>query len=594
MVCSSRSVPLSLLLLASCTGSIGVSSQGGPIGGDADLSGSGGSGDGGSVPPDPDDPFRPTLVECRKTATPKPGRAPLRRLSRIEYDRTMRALIGDNSAPSKGLPLDVIVPIEKEGTGFDNEASHQSAGGDAAENFFETGETMARNAIANLVTLAPCSKGENTDETCVRSFITAFGMRTYRRPLTSTEVSDLLTTYQAGRQSADVPTGFRLLLTRMFSSPHFLYRPEFGVPDAAQGIARLTSWEMASRLSYLFLNSMPDEALFAAAQTDKLRTPDDIAEQARRLVKHPDAPVAMRRFFTNLFQLDRIAGLPESVTKDPGLFPGFAAVAPAMREEVVRTIDHVLWSDEPSLGRLFSLDYTFMNKALATFLKVPGAESMSTEFSRVELSDRSTPIGPTRRRGILGASGILAAFGKPRETSPILRGRFVLQQMLCVRVPDPPPGIAPAPTDPTMTTRERFESHGVASCASCHRSMDPIGFAFEDFDAAGRAQTLDKGKPVDTSGVLTATDVNGPFANGAELSEKLADSEQLRQCFSQHMFRYAHGRLVEGEEDGEDRGALEAMACQFNKNNDNLQELFVAVTQTDSFRFKKLDMGAGI
>ncbi len=195
----------------------------------------------------------------------------------------------------------------------------------------------------------------------------------------------------------------------------------------------------------------------------------------------------------------------------------------------------------------------------------------------------------TQRMGLLTAAGILSAHSKPLETSPILRGQFIVDQIICANVPAPPPGVPPvAAPNANQTTRERFLEHQKDSCATCHRVMDPPGFAFEGFDTVGRARDKENGKLIDASGVLaTGTDLDGPFTGPVQFSQKLAGSADVRACVAKQWFRYAHGR-EDADADGKSIGQI---SCAFNKGVHSLRDLLAALTQTDSFMYKPASAG---
>ncbi len=517
-----------------------------------------------------------TAAESDKSSLPPggPGPSPLRRLTREEYNNTIADLLGDDTKPARVFPADVTVH------GFDNNAGPQVVTGTQAGDYLQAAEVVAGRAVGKLASLVGCNPAQAGEEACARTFITSFGRRAFRRPLTPLEVTRLLTSYTAGRALDSFQTGIEVAIARILQSPQFLYRVEVGEPAAA-GRVRPTSWEMATRLSYFLWASMPDDTLFRAAEANLLLTRDQVAAQTRRMLDSPRAHRMVSRFHEQWLTLGKI----DELEKDAKLFPEFkTALRPLFKQETLQLIDDVVWKGDGDLRKLFTADYSFMNKDLATFLGIPGASAMSSAmFSRVQLAPTGPP-GTTQRMGVLTQAGLMSAQAKLAETSPVLRGKFVLEQTLCLELPPPPPNVANAlpPADPKATTRQRYEQHAKAECASCHRLLDPIGFALENFDAVGRWRSQEGGRPLDVQGVIAGTgDVDGEVVGAIELVRKLASSAQLGKCIARQWFRYAHGRA---EVPDDERGIAD-LAAQLGTKGYSFRELVVAMTQTEAFSY---------
>jgi hypothetical protein len=572
MLSSARRLMFSLAtaaLFGACVGSISVDPAPNQNDDDGDMAGgsSNRGGDGGT----PTIPLRPEEAACPPRGALSPGPAPLRRLTRAEYNTTVLDLLNDASNPGDAFPPEATVH------GFVNNVTTQAVTFTLADDYFKSAEQLATRAITKLDSIAPCDVAKMGEDACAKAFIEGFGRRAYRRPLQDDEKTALFSTYQKGRTSGDHRNGVKLVMTRMLASPFFLYRPEFGTgAGPATGVVALTPWETATRLSYLLWGTMPDAALFEAAAANQLSTDEQIATQAQRLLADPRAKPALQRFYSGWLMLDRLA----QSSKDDQEFPGFGSLVPAMNEEITKLMDELLW--EGTFGDLFTADHTFMNKALASFLSIDESTSMGATFDRVTLSPEGT-MGPKRRMGILSTAGLLAAHSKPNETSPILRGKFVSEQILCMEVPFPPGDVPPAPAvDATdLTTRERFEQHSASECASCHKLMDPLGFAFEHFDAAGRFRATEKGKDIDASGILAGTDVNGSFTDSVGLSARLSDSQRVRACAARQWTRHALGR----EDTHDDARTLAQLSCGFRGRDARFIDLLTAFTTTDAFRY---------
>ncbi len=495
----------------------------------------------------------------------QPGRAPLRRLTRAEYNNTVRDLLGDTSNPA-----DAFVR-EEEQNGFNNNAEVQGMTPILAEQLMLAAENVAARATEHLADLVPClATAEQT--ACMRRFIASFGERAYRGPLDEDEVDHLYAVFASGLIE-DARTGIELVLQTMLQSPRFLYRIEFGDTASSMPVVRLSSWEMASRLSYLFWNSMPDEALFAAARTDQLRTKEQIVAQAERLLVDPRTRATAANFHAQWLGLAALA----TATKSRHVFPAFSeAIRTAMRSETEMFLDDAVWEGPGDLATLLAAPYSFMNADLAAFYGLTGPAGSS--FERVELDT-------TQRIGLLTQGSLLSINAHSDQTSPVTRGKFIRQRFFCQDPPPPPPDVmAVAPSvDPNLTTRERFAAHAEsASCASCHRLMDPIGLTFEHYDGVGRYRSFENGRAIDASGSLVDTDVDGPFTGVPELVSRLLESQQVRDCVVTQWFRFAYGR----GEGADDACNLRMLEDQFDASKSNIRSLLLALTQTDAFLYR--------
>ena len=341
---------------------------------------------------------------------------------------------------------------------------------------------------------------------------------------------------------------------------------------------------MASRLSFMLWRTMPDDQLFGAAQAGALSTPDQIAAQVTRMLQDPRARAMVADFHDQWLRVGAIA----TVEKDRTIFPAFdASVAGLMQQETRAFLDHVVWDDDGTLATLFGAPYSFMNATLAGYYGETGVSGAA--LVKVDLD-------PARHAGLLTQGGLLSLLAKGNQTSPVHRGKFVREQLLCQQLPPPPPDIQIKPPDlsPTLTTRERFTQHAADNaCSPCHRLMDPIGLGFENFDGAGKFRTMENGQPVDASGRVEQADavVAGDFNGVADLGRKLAQSADVQRCVSTQWFRYAYGRA----ETDADACSLATLQTRFVSSGANVRELLVALTQTDAFLYRRqpLDVGGG-
>jgi hypothetical protein len=490
-------------------------------------------------------------------------------MTRFEYSNTVRDLLGDATDPAAGFGA------EEEALGFNNNAANLVTSAALAEKYMLAAEGISARATEPLSRNVPCDPATVGDDACARQFIAQFGKRAFRRPLTSDETAMFFGLFDAGRKGADFRSGIQLVIEAALQSPPFLYRVELGTTAAAgEQVVRLNGWELASRLSYFLWGSMPDDALFAAAEAGQLATPAELAAQARRMLDDPRAKQAVANFHQQWLDFDRLA----SVGKDAKLFPEWSpAVGELMREETSSFIEDVVFKGGGDLKGLLTAPYSFLNAPLAKLYGVPGPTG--TAFEKVNLD-------PTQRAGILTLGSLLTINAHSNQTSPVHRGKLVRELLLCDRMPPPPPTImitAPSP-DPGSTARQRFAQHSADSaCSACHALMDPLGFGFENYDALGRFRTEENGKTIDASGTITSSDIDGPFTGVVDLARKLAGSGEVQACYATQWFRFAFGR----GETAEDACTMAKLRTQFAAKQGNIKELLVSFTQTDAFLYRR-------
>ncbi len=530
-------------------------------------------------PPVEPPPSEPIAESC--TGEIEPGPSPLRRLTRIEYDNTVFQLLGDNSRPGRAFPPD------EEAGGFDNQAAALSVSPVLAENYQSAAESLAATYAARQVERLDGCAAPVDRETCAasaRAFVQTFGLRAFRRPLSAAEVT-LHTGLFAqgvalGEGDYDPQAGLSLIIEAMLQSPHFLYRVEFGRnPDAAPGeVVELSSYEMASRMSYLFWNTMPDQVLLDAAAADSLRGAEQIGEQARRLAVAPRAREAVRNFHRQWLGFDEIEHIA-SAGKSPAVYPDYDEhLLPLLQEEAEAFVEHVIFDGEGTMQALFTAPYSMMNAELAGFYGVSGPAGEA--FEPVELDS-------ARYAGFMTQAGLLAHHAKPDGSSPIHRGLFVRERLLC-QIPPPPPDVVPeAPlVDDTLTTRQQYAQHKEDPlCAGCHVLIDEIGFGFEQFDGLGRFRETQNGQAIDATGSFHSTvDIDGPFEGVVDMAHRMADSTQVRDCVVKQWFRFGHGRA----ETEADACTLDTLSLDFEASGRDIKSLLVALTQTDAFRYRRV------
>jgi hypothetical protein len=463
------------------------------------------------------------------------------------------------------------------GLGFTNNAEVQTVSDLLAEQYESAAASLALGATQNLPKLLGCTPTPSTEDSCVRSFLTTFGMKAFRRPLETTEVDRFFAFYAKSKQAYDFETAVRLTLQGLLQSPNFLYRVETGRSAVTGTPTKLSGYETASRLSYLLWSTMPDAELFNAASSGALDAPQGIADQARRMLKDPRTKQSVGTFFSQWLDLDKL----DKVDKDTNVFPSFTKdMRGLLRRETELFVTDVVFGGGGTMDTLLRGGYSFMNKALADYYGLTGPKGDA--FEKVVLDPR--------RAGLLTQGSLLASYANNNQTSPIARGFFVRDRLLCSPPPPPPANVnAKPPTfDPSLTTRERFAAHRTSpSCSGCHRLMDPVGLGFEHFDGIGRWRDTEAGKPIDATGELEDTrDIDGPFDGVIDLATKLSQSAEVRECMVRQWFRFGYGR---GETDA-DQCTLDALAAAFDQTHGDINQLLVALTQTDVF-FYRNDQG---
>jgi hypothetical protein len=527
----------------------------------------GGSNSGGGMPgPGPTPVATPGLSV---------GVSPLRRLTSQQYLNTVRDLLKLDAAAVLGpgsLPNDNSI-VERFASNADGAVTSSGV-----DQYADAAATLAAKAITNLGGLVPCSPAAGNAE-CASTFIAGFGRRAFRRPLTQVEVDRYKRAYTAG---GDFSNGIRLVVQAMLQSPKFLYHVEPVPADAAGKILALDSWSMASRLSYFFLNTMPDDELFAAADKNELGNAEQVGRAASRLMADARFQETTRYFHDQWLELGEVRG----ADKDATLFPTWNdEVKGLLAEQTYKFVENAFASSGGGgkLAALMTSTTTFMKGPLYELYGLP--KGAGADWAKVELNDQ-------QRGGILTHAGFMAGLAHEDRTSFILRGKVVREALLCTPVPPPPPGLNASETDipATATARERSEKHRTeASCAACHQLFDPVGFAFETYDAVGRFRDKDgSGKAIDS--VLDfneKTGLDGHYANALEFVKKLGDSDELGACVTKQWMRFALGREVEDGAMGADQPSLDA-GKKALKEGGKITDLLAALARSDAFRHQKV------
>ncbi len=381
----------------------------------------------------------------------------------------------------------------------------------------------------------PAATGE--EAACAEKIITALAHRAYRRPIAADDLPQLMALYQQGAASGGFETGVRLALQKILVSPEFLFRVEFDPAGAAPGsVHRIRDVELASRLSFFLWSSIPDDELLAVAERGDLSDPKILEAQVRRMLADPRSQSLVKNFTGQWLFLRNLAG----IQPDTSAFPNFDEnLRDALRKETELVLESTLREDR-SVADLLNTDYTFVNQRLAEHYGIKGV--YGSEFRRI-------PVTDPKRQGLLGHASIMTVTSYPDRTAPTIRGKWVLEQLLGTPPPPPPPNVPALKEDSAvrvLTMRQRMEEHRASpQCAVCHRIMDPIGFALENFDGLGRWRDVDgEGTTkIDSSGVLPdGTAFDGPVGLRDILVSKRS---MFVETFTERLLTYALGRGVE-------------------------------------------------
>lgn len=519
----------------------------------------------------PSGPSGPMLCEAGEVHA---GRAPIRRLTRFEYNNTVRDLFSDTTQPANALPPEEL------GNGFGNDADTISVPGLLAEQYGVVAEGIAARATAPaaLSRLAPCASAVTaaTEDACLRTIIDNVAAQAFRRPLAAGESDDLFSLAQALRATANstFATTVSGVIQAILQSPDFLYRIEFGVPDPAQpDLRRPTGDEMATRLSYFFWGTQPDESLRAAARTGELLGAEGVRAQAARMLDDPRSRTVLRFFFDNLLP---ISGLTD-LQRDRALFPTFTSeLGASMHEETQRFLEYEIFEGGGTWPSALTAPYTFVNGTLANFYGMTGVTG--SDFVKV-------PVDTSQRLGFLTQAGVMTGTITTNRSNPVLRASFILNRLMCrkISLPTDPAILAlvQVPADTSgATARERFSKHSSqAVCRSCHQLLDPIGFALENYDPVGQYRTEESGVPIDASSMMPGSDET--IVGGVELARWLAENSDVQDCFASHWVEFAYGQTLRQD----DACTRSAVNVAFEESGYDVKELLLALTQTDPFLY---------
>jgi len=550
-------------------GMAGSAMQSGGAGGTGGTVTAGTAGTGGTmmVPPPVDTP----------PAAESAGILPMLRLTHREYENTIRDLLGAAPGAADGFELD--------GPGDNGFETPNNVAKINAEMYMERAATLAATAMADGKLPVPCTAPSGTvaETTCATDFITSFGRRAYRRPVTSAESADLVALFQTARDLGfDFNQSLTHVVSEMLQSPNFLYHWELAdeapLADSADPtLVNLSAYQLASRLSYFLWETMPDEALLTAAGSGELATPDGLADQAARMLMDTvRARDGLFNFHRQWLHVDNLVDL----------LPG-TNLGQELGGELSAFVGSVMLEGDGTLKTLLTAPYTFVN---ATTAPEYGTTASGSTFTRFDFD-------PSQRAGILMQVPFLRTNG---TAPPVDRGLVVYRQLFCGSVP-PPPLVVPEvrPPEAGMTTRERFADHAENACATgCHALFDPWGFAFENFDSIGHYRTTEENKPINAAGepLPSGTGVGGvtpngveiPFNNAQELVAALGENEEVRWCTARQWSRYMLGRLEGTPDTGSIENAYKAASTAAGYS---VRDFLVSLVKTKAFRLRTPSAG---
>lgn len=492
----------------------------------------------------------------------------LARLTHVQYDNTASDILGFDVQLSSEFLSDISI------SGFSNNIEELRVAGRLGRDYRRAAEHLAARYVQerDLGEVVSCEPSESE---CAAEFIKKFGRRAFRRPLKKHEQEAYGALFAQGSSLAENEDpfldGVQVVVEAMLQSPKFLYRVELTSEPQEDGFIQLDSYELATRLSYMLWNTTPDNELLGAARDGELDTREGVVAQARRLADDPRLASAVLDFHRQWLKLSEY----QNLTKDPDAFPSHGPdLERAFVQETEMFIQDVVVTQGKGLASLFTAPYSFVNEDLAPLYDLSG--DFGPEFEKVELD-------PELRGGLFTQPGFLASHAYPNDTSPIHRGVFLLRTILCRPIPDPPGDIdltLPETNDEIITTRDQVELHtSPVGCNNCHSLINPIGFAFENFDAIGQARQEDNGAPVNTAGSVELSSGELQFEGAVDLSAQIASSSEAAFCYAQNWARYAYGRLSSVS----DKEPIQSFADRLIDDDYSVGDLLVDIAQTKAF-----------
>ncbi len=526
--------------------------------------------------------IRQRLDTHYRTSKPEAGRVTVRRLNRQEYNNTIRDLFGIDFKPAANFPED------DSGHGFDTIGDVLSLSPLHFEKYLAAAESILDRSIIAPIQGKPIDVSKITDfhrktfakavtpqtrDAVAKETLGKFAARAFRRPLADAELDRYLRFMTIADKEGDgFVRGIKLAMQAMLVSPHFLFRWELDTPASGTSPQRpMNDFELASRLSYFLWSSMPDEALSNLAGKGLLRK--NLESEVRRMIRDPKSEAFVANFAGQWLQIRNL----NVVTPDKTLFPIFTdQLRDDMRRETELFFQYIMKEDR-SVNEFLNANYIFANERLAKHYGINNVRG--EQFQRINVTG-------TARGGLLAQASILTITSNPNRTSPVKRGKWILENILGTPIPAPPPNVPELDEKKVLSgnLREQMVQHrSNANCSSCHERMDPIGFGFENFDAVGRWRLNDGGTPINAADKLASGEsFNGPAELKALLYKRKAD---FSRCLTDKMLTYALGRGMEHF----DRATIESIVTSLEKQNGKFSALVIGVVKSMPFDMRRVD-----
>ena len=513
-----------------------------------------------------------------------PGQPMIRRMNRTEYANTIRDLLGIHINAGHALPDDGAG-----GEGFDNAAETLFISPIYAEKYLEAAKSAIGHALRDPTVksriLSALPNEQTTPRQAARQVLAKFLPRAFRRPVTDAEIDEYLTLFhRAYEEDGSYESAIEFVLIGVMVSPKFLFLGE--EPGAQEKPTLVSHYEMASRLSYFLWASMPDEELLQLAHLERLHDEGVLVQQVQRMLRSDVDRRGLRRGakvrdFASSFMEQWLGtrALGREFTPDKSVAPRYdSELEGGMKYEPIFFFEDLL-AENRSLLNLIDSDFTYVNRRLAKHYRVKGKFREQPKFVQLNEDDH--------RGGLLGMSAVLAVSSLPHRTSPVLRGKWILETMLGTPPPPPPPNVPALEVDESegikpATLREQLELHRAdAKCASCHDAMDPLGFGLENYDVLGHWRSQVDGTPIDASGRLpSGQEFNGPD----QLKKLLLDRrDQFARNLTRKMLGYALARSLTHE----DRCVVESITQELVENDYKAQTLITEIVKSVPFRYKQ-------
>lgn len=512
----------------------------------------------GGVPGDgdPEGPSPETLNEI--------GVSGLRRLTVAEYDATVRDLVGYAVDSESALPEDLRTP-------YDNDYTLQLA----SEALITSADVLAGEIAEAVIAdaslrdgVVPCSPSGPDDSDCYREFVTTFGRRAFRRPLSDEEIEGFMRFVDHGVTSDDFYVAVDSGLRAFFQHPSFLYRVELGTEvEGEPGVFRLTDYELATRASYLLIGSTPPNWLLDDAEAGKLSDRAGIQAVVNKLIDDDKTLDRVARFHAMWMSYEKLPHAPDLTN--------------AMQQETRALIERVIFDEQRPWVDMLTSSETYLTPELATHYGLPAPSGGAGWVD----------YGDSGRLGLLSQGSFLSAVAKFDDTSPTQRGLLIRTRLFCIEVSRPPPDLMvntdepPEGPDPDACKVERYDMWKTDGCKACHAQLEPVGFGLENYDSAGRYREHEPDRPdcaIDGAGTLDGV---GDFSGPAELAEMLIEAGKVDECVSTQLLRFALGRYELDEEDK--NFAKRVTQDATGENGLEMRKLLVELVSSDAFRHRR-------